>query len=1345
MRRALAVVVAITAAVVVSFFTMDLGRFPQIKRMAEEQGSRFLDRPLHIGRISARITPGAFTIEDIVIEGRTPQDRPFMTIDRVRVNVPWWTIFRREVHLNLRLDGWAMVVESWDGGHNVPRLTGPPRPPRTGPRTFTTTVDYAFAHGGHFIYEDHATPWSVVAPNLTFDFARATALQEYVGRVGFKGGVVQIQDYQPMATDLEARFALDGSIVRLRHIDLIADGSVSQVNGMVDMSQWPNQIYNVTSRVDFARMKELFFTRETWRLAGESAFVGQFALGRDGVRDLTGRFTSDAAVVNDLAFTNLDGTLTWKPELFAVTHAEADLMGGRTTFTYSLSPLGTPNPATASFDASYAGVELFELDRLMGLRGLRLAGTADGTLSLAWPNGSMSSGRRGSGRTSITPLPGTPPLAPEGLPDVPLVAAFEPQPFDSSPRSTPLAIGASLEYTFEPGGITFADSRVATSHSNIAFSGRMAPDGSNVFPFHVTSHDWQESDRLLAAIMTAVSGPTRAIEVGGRGRFDGVMTGAFSSPRIEGHFDGESMRVWDVTWGTATADLVIERGYVDITNSHITRDGGTITSDGRFALGFRNDDAEEIRAHVRLTGWPVSDLRHAFGLDDWSMDGTIGETDLDLSGQYRNMFGSGSIRIDDGRAWGERFEVATADLELEGTGMRVHRLEIQKGPGRVSGAAHVGWDGTYAFNAEGVGVAVESLDNFRLEETPLTGRLRFRATGAGEFESPTYSFDASIGDLFVGDEGIGAVTGRVAIANETMTIERLVAASSRLQVVGTGTIGFDERYTSDLRLRFQETALDPYLKFAMTTDISPYTRAVVGGTLSVAGPLAEPLELTVDTVVDEATLTLYDYDLTNNGPIHLRFADGRLGIESLELRGSDTNLSLGGSADARGRTFDLAASGDASLSILQLFFQGLTSTGAARLNARLSGPFDAPRLTGEATVADGRLRPLESPHSLEALNGRITFGANAVNLERMTGRIGSGDVTFGGSIALDGYAVSEFNLTARGRSMRLRYPEGFNSTVDMNLLLTGPLHAPVATGTIDVLRVAFAGTTQGSGLFGLPTGGSTSSVGSPSLAPASQGTGLALDIQVVAPRMPFINNNDARIEGTADLRVRGTFDAPTIDGRIDIVGGEVVFNGNRFYLREGGVNFLPNQADPVFDLAAETRVRAAGQTFTVNVTAGGTLGSASVQVQSDPWLPESDVYSLLMGGIPDLGMAEERSLRATQEMQQQMLQTVGAALLAQPITSRVGNVVERTGAVDTVQITPVLLGEQAFQQVNPMARITFGKRISPRVYLTYSRTLGGLEEELIMLEYDQNDRLSWVLSRNEDRTFALDFRIRYVF
>ena len=136
---------------------------------------------------------------------------------------------------------------------------------------------------------------------------------------------------------------------------------------------------------------------------------------------------------------------------------------------------------------------------------------------------------------------------------------------------------------------------------------------------------------------------------------------------------------------------------------------------------------------------------------------------------------------------------------------------------------------------------------------------------------------------------------------------------------------------------------------------------------------------------------------------------------------------------------------------------------------------------------------------------------------------------------------------------------------------------------------------------------------------------------------------------------------------------------------------------------------------------------------------------LLLGASPDLLTAEQRALGSSQELQQRMLQTFGAALLASPITSRLGDVVERTGAFDTVQIVPVLTNEFAFQQLNPSARITLGKRISPRVFLTYSRTLSGIEDEIILLEYDQSDRISWVLSRNEDRTFALDFRIRYVF
>ena len=65
---------------------------------------------------------------------------------------------------------------------------------------------------------------------------------------------------------------------------------------------------------------------------------------------------------------------------------------------------------------------------------------------------------------------------------------------------------------------------------------------------------------------------------------------------------------------------------------------------------------------------------------------------------------------------------------------------------------------------------------------------------------------------------------------------------------------------------------------------------------------------------------------------------------------------------------------------------------------------------------------------------------------------------------------------------------------------------------------------------------------------------------------------------------------------------------------------------------------------------------------------------------------------------------------------------------------------------DPAARLTIGKRLSDRIYLTYSRSLSSsTQDQIILLEYDQTDRFSWILSRNEDRTYALDVRVRHAF
>jgi hypothetical protein len=60
--------------------------------------------------------------------------------------------------------------------------------------------------------------------------------------------------------------------------------------------------------------------------------------------------------------------------------------------------------------------------------------------------------------------------------------------------------------------------------------------------------------------------------------------------------------------------------------------------------------------------------------------------------------------------------------------------------------------------------------------------------------------------------------------------------------------------------------------------------------------------------------------------------------------------------------------------------------------------------------------------------------------------------------------------------------------------------------------------------------------------------------------------------------------------------------------------------------------------------------------------------------------------------------------------------------------------------------VTVGKRISDRAYLTYSRSLSSSNrDQIVLLEYDQSDRYSWLLSRNEDKTYAIELRVRRTF
>src|SRR5262245_43268734 len=163
---------------------------------------------MHIGQLSVRIFRGQFVIEDLRIEGLTPDARPWLVAKTIDVSLAWRALWDREILLdNITMSEWTMVVESFPGGkHNWPRLGGPPRPPRTGPRVVVTTMQYVRATRGEFVFEDHAARWRVDAPNLE---VTAGKLAEYSGRAQFHGGTVHFFDFEPMNASMRTTFRLE--------------------------------------------------------------------------------------------------------------------------------------------------------------------------------------------------------------------------------------------------------------------------------------------------------------------------------------------------------------------------------------------------------------------------------------------------------------------------------------------------------------------------------------------------------------------------------------------------------------------------------------------------------------------------------------------------------------------------------------------------------------------------------------------------------------------------------------------------------------------------------------------------------------------------------------------------------------------------------------------------------------------------------------------------------------------------------------------------------------------------------------------------------------------------------
>jgi hypothetical protein len=1350
----------ILAVLLVTSITVDLG--PVLRSQAERGASYYMNgRGVHIGRLSVHLATGKYVFEDFVIDGATPESRPWLKAKKIAISMPWSTLFDRRIVFDaIDMTDWDMYVElKKDGKTSFPSFR---TSQSNGPKRWTTTMQYVHAYRGQFTYEDRVTPWLVVTRNL--DVLVGKPADDYRGSAKFSDGTVAFQQYVPFRIDMSSTFKIEGGLVKFDRLDLDSDGARSQLTGVVDMAHWPEQTYQLKSKLDFPAQKAIWFARDKFTVSGNGEFTGTFHMFKERMpdgrnrtgRELKGTLTAPVTGVNQYRFDDLRASVLWVPEKLEVSDATANVYGGTSKFSY-LMAMGQNGARTQNtFDAAYNRVDLAALTDLFDLEGIRLAGNVSGHHVVSWPIGRWNE-LKGGGEAHLAAPDGVTLMTKE-MPAAQIARRYsQPKafgPFSAHLPQAPVPLGGDLHYTYGPEWIDLAPSRIATPETYVEMEGRTAYGNDSTMPFHVSSADWQESDRLFAGILTAFGSRTNAIQVGGYGTFDGVMLKSFRAPRIEGTFTGERMSAFDVEWGTATASAVIENSYADVKNAVFRAGESSIFADGRFSLGYpRRDRGEELNARIRIDRRPIADLRHAFDLEDYDLDGSL-SGQFSVYGNYETPLGVGTMEIADGVAYKEPFDKATATLLLQGNGVALNELQIAKSTGRANGSAFVGWDGMYRFSIDGADIPIESLRVSKDSPLPLSGIISFTAGGSGSFSMPRYDVHGRVRDLFVKDEGIGELSGDIGIVGDDMTL-KLTAASPRLSVTANGTVVLNDAMDTDVTFNVNDTSLDPYVR-AYDPRLSPYTTAVASGTVRVVGQLADIDQLVVDAVVDKLDARLFDYELRNacpdgeatcttREPIRISLDRHSLRVAQMRLAGDGTALDVNGVVRLHDQTINLRAKGDANLAVLQGFVANLRSSGRAALEATLEGKMEDPSVSGTLTIDNGRIRHFGLPRSLENIMGTARFDSRGVTLDGLTGRLGDGPVQFFGRIDKQGYLPGRLDIQMFGQGMTVPFPEGMRSKIDASLQLQGTAQRATLSGSVYV-RDALYTRDFDTNILSLASGSTAPVItgGGPGL---QETIPLRYDIRITAPQSVRVQNNLLRLVATADLQLGGTYDRPSLIGSTEINRGELLLLGRRYLVTRGTIDFNnPGKIEPFFDIEVQSRVRVPGDTYLITLRLNGTpsrLGEP--EFNSDPPLPAPEILALLFSDVAPGRDFELRRYRTTNTTQQQLVREIATLAVTEQVSSKFGRAVQETFGRDTlVQLTPTLVDPNAESaRLDPSARVVIGQRLSDRAYLTYSRSLSSsTRDQIIQFEYDQSEHLQWVLSRNEDRTYAIELRVR---
>lgn len=1287
----------------------------------EAMVTQSLNAKVDVRNFAVHFSPLGLDIYDVVVHGANPYPNPpLLQLQHAHVGIGITSLLQGKWYLtDLRLD--RPVVHVFVDKQGVSNL---PKPKPSNSKSNTSIWDLGIRHTvlerGEIYYNAQATPLSADLHDLELRATFNNPQKMYSGNLKYTDGRVVFGSYQPFVHNLDAVFDATPSTFRLSRAQL--SSGATQVNltatAMNFSAPHVDATYNVT--IDGAQMAAMMRNDSVpaglIHLAGSATYQQVPNVPALQTVSLSGDLTSSELMIKT---TSLRAAIDNLAAHYSLDHGDAVLhdlragiLGGELTAQGTMKQIGGAAPRT-EMTASLRNISLAQADRLAASTSkqpVAISGVLNANAHAAWGKtmndlvARVDATVRGNARGKHPAASAT-------------VSSAGPAPANQVPIDSDI----HATYTGANQQVTLSRSYVRMPETSLTMNGTVGQRSS--LAIALDARDLHELATIAEIFRAPAPGQAQPqpLDLAGSATFNGNVTGSTSAPHLSGELTANNLRFNGSTWKVFRTGVDASPSEARLINADLEpAPQGRITMNAAVGLhkwAFSNTSPLQI--DLNASQLDVASLTKLAG-KDLPVSGTL-NTHVILHGSEENPVGNGNLSLTKASAYNE--PINSVQVNFSGVGDQAQaNLSVTLPAGKIQSNVTV-WPKkkTYKAQLTSSGIAIDKLETVKSKDLGAAGTVAIHASGQGSFENPQLTASIQIPSLTIKNQQVADIKLNADLANHVANAT-LSSASMHTNIQAKARVNLTGDYQTDATLDTQNIPLQPIVAV-----YSPANATALSGATelhaTVHGPMKNKAALEAHVTIPYLNLAYNNtIQLAATAPIHADYKDSVLTLQHSALKGTDTNLEFAGSVPVgRKGPMSLLLRGNINLQLAQMFDPDIRSSGEVRFNIDSHGVKNAGVIDGEIDIVGASYASASLPVGLQNGNGVLKLTTDRVNIQSFHGTVGGGDVTASGGVQYK--PAIQFDLGMAAKNIRLLYPQGMRENIDADIHLAGTTDRAVLGGTVNVANISF---TPAFDLTSLA--GQFSSGVAPPPSPGGMSQNIHLNLAIRSSNNVNLVSRTLSMDGSANLQVRGTADNPVILGRINLTGGDMILNGDRFVLTGGTIQFVnPSETQPFVNATITTSI----QQYNISMRFRGPTDHMETQYTSDPALPEADIIHLLAFGNTTEAAANSPATPANQ---------MAESLVANQVSSQVTSRIARVAGISQLSISPELGNAQNNQQAG--ANITVQQRVTGNLFITFTdNTAQGTQT--IQGQYKATPRVSISGTRNPNGGFAADVLIKH--